>query len=85
MKGGLSIKRAYPASLLIFIRPPGAAVLESRLRGRRTEDEATIARRLARVPMELSMGAAFDRQVVNDDLARAVGEVQEILETYLQS
>jgi guanylate kinase len=85
VKGGLSIKRAYPASLLIFIRPPGAAVLESRLRGRRTEDEATIARRLARVPMELSMGAAFDRQVVNDDLARAVGEVQEILETYLQS
>lgn len=85
VKGGLSIKRAYPESLLIFIRPPSQAVLESRLRGRRTEDEATIARRLARASMELAMGEAFDRQVVNDDLARAVGEVQDIVDTFLQS
>jgi guanylate kinase len=85
VNGGLSIKRAYPDALLVFIRPPGAEVLEARLRGRRTEDEATIARRLARMPMELEKGGSFDRQVVNDDLARAVGEVQEILDDYLHS
>jgi guanylate kinase len=55
------------------------------LRGRRTEDEATIARRLARVPMELEMGAAFDHRVVNDDLERATDAVQDIVHEYLHS
>lgn len=77
VKGGLSIKKRYPEALLIFIRPPDIEVLRERLRNRRTEDETTFARRLERVPMELAMGDAFDVQVVNDDLDRAIGEVQE--------
>lgn len=85
VKGGLSIKRAYPEALLIFILPPSVEVLEARLRGRRTEDEATIARRLARVPMELEMGAAFDHRVVNDDLEKAIDAVQRIVHEYLHS
>jgi len=77
VKGGLSVKKRYPEALLIFIRPPDIEVLRERLRNRRTEDETTFARRLERVPMELAMGDAFDVQVVNDDLDRAIGEVQE--------
>lgn len=77
VKGGLSIKKRYPEALLIFIRPPDIEVLRARLRNRRTEDETTFARRLERVPMELVTGNEFDVQVVNDDLDRAIAEVQE--------
>ena len=84
VKGALSIKRKYPDALLIFISPPSASVLEERLRGRLTEDAATLARRLDRVPMELAQAGHFDYTVVNDVLDRAVAEVQKIVEHYLQ-
>jgi len=83
VKGGLSIRAAYPEALLIFIRPPDAAALEKRLRGRKTEDPATLARRLGRVPLEMELGARFDHQVVNDDLPRAIAEVDAIVKAYL--
>jgi guanylate kinase len=85
VKGGLSIKRAYPDALTLFIRPPSVEVLERRLLGRRTEEEAALARRLERVPMELAMGEEFDHQIINDDLQRAVEEVQGLVNGYLQN
>ena len=83
VNGGLSIKRQYPEALLIFIRPPDTATLLERLRNRHTEDEATIRRRMERVPMELERGKEFDHQVFNDDLARAINEVQTIVQHHL--
>jgi len=80
VKGGLSIKRLYgEKALLIFLRPPSADVLAARLRGRKTEDPEALERRLARVPMELEQGQQFDVQVVNDDLKRAIAEVEAIV------
>ena len=80
VKGGLSIKRKYPGdSFLIFIRPPSIEVLESRLRNRKTEDEETFKRRMARVTMELGMASEFDRQVINDDLQTAIDEVNGLI------
>jgi len=80
VKGGLSIKRAYPDdSVLIFIRPPSIEILEARLRGRRTEDEVTFRRRMDRVAMEMSLAATFDYQVVNDDLQAAIAEVDRLV------
>jgi guanylate kinase len=83
VKGALSIKRKYPQALLIFVSPPSLAVLEQRLRARRTEDEKTLARRLERVPMEMAQASKFDRVVVNDALDRAIAEVQEIVEHHI--
>jgi guanylate kinase len=83
VKGGLSIKNQYPEALLIFIRPPSQEVLEQRLRDRHTESETALARRLARVPMELEAGKKFDCEVINDDLRRAVDEVQTIVYRHL--
>lgn len=80
VKGALSIKKEYPDAVLIFIRPPSMEVLVGRLRKRHTEDEATLARRLERVPMEMEQGRAFDVEVVNDDLSQAVNKVQSIVE-----
>lgn len=80
VKGALSIKKVYPSdSVLIFIKPPSFEALQGRLLNRKTEDEATIRRRLDRVPMELEKGSQFDSQVVNDDLQAAINKVDEII------
>lgn len=84
VKGGLSIKRAYPDAFLIFIRPPTIEVLMERLRNRKTEDEATLARRLERVPMEMAMGTQFDHTIVNDVLDQAVAEARELVAQHLK-
>lgn len=80
VKGAISIKRHYPSdAVLIFVKPPSFEVLRSRLLNRKTEDKATIKRRLDRVPMELETGNQFDYQVVNNDLQTAVQEVEQIV------
>lgn len=80
VKGGLSIKRKYPNdSLLIFIRPPSVEVLEARLRNRKTEDDETFKRRMARVTMEMGMASQFDHQVINDNLQVAIEEVDKLV------
>jgi len=83
VKGALSIKRHYPDALLLFILHPSREVLEERLRARRTEEEATLRRRLERATMELSYAGQFDRQIVNDDRERAIEEAQDIVTHYL--
>ena len=85
VKGALSIKARYPnEALLIFVAPPSVEELRTRLLNRKTEDAATIERRMARVPMELEAGARFDRRVVNDDLQRASDEVTDIVRAALR-
>lgn len=86
VKGALSIKKAYPNdSVLIFIKPPSFEALQQRLLNRKTEDEATIRRRLDRVPMELQKGSQFDWQVVNDNLQTAINRVDEIIREHTNS
>ena len=82
VKGGLSIKKQYPEALLIFIRPPSIEVMKQRLIGRKTEDAATLKTRLDRVSMELELGNKFDHQVVNDELATAIDEVQNLIDQH---
>ena len=84
VKGGLSIKKQYPEACLIFIRPPSVDALQQRLTGRKTEDEAMLAKRLERVPLELELGNEFDYQVVNEILQTAVDDVQKIVTKHLQ-
>ncbi len=80
VKGALSIKRLYrDDALLIFISPPSVDELRRRLENRKTEDAATVERRMARVAMELELGKEFDVRVVNDDLDRAVNEVNALV------
>jgi len=80
VKGGLSIRRIFlKESLLIFIAPPDMQTLEARLRTRMTESDEIIGRRLERAQMEMSMMGEYDHIVVNDDLERAVGEVESLI------
>lgn len=79
VKGALSIKKKYPRdAVLIFIKPPSIETLKQRLAKRKTESQASLQKRLERVPMELAQEQYFDFSVVNDDITRTVQEVEKI-------
>ena len=78
--GALNVKRVKPDATLVMIAPPDEKTLYSRLKGRGTEDEEVIARRMDRMAYELSKSELYDYVIVNDVLDRAVEEVVRILE-----
>ena len=80
-KGALQVKKQMPEAVLIFICPPSLEALENRLRGRHTEDEETIQKRLNEVKVELERAEKFDYKVVNDELDRAISEIEKIIES----
>lgn len=85
VKGAQSIKKKYPDDTVqIFIAPPSKEVLERRLRNRKTENDEKLRRRFERMPMELEIGKTFDHVVVNDDLQRAIDEVDGIVKKFIQ-
>jgi len=77
-QGALQVKEKLPESVLIFIAPPSVEELLSRLRGRATESEEEIFRRIAAAEGELALQSEYDYVVVNDDLDTAVNEVEKI-------
>lgn len=82
-QGALQVKKKMPEAVLIFIAPPSVEELEHRLRGRHTEDEETIKKRLDLVKIELERSKQYDYIVVNDDLERAVSEIENIARSEL--
>lgn len=79
IQGALKIKKLFPESLLLFVTPPSAAELERRLKGRGTETDEVIARRLSRASEESEGIEAYDYIVVNDDLETCVEELHQIV------
>jgi guanylate kinase len=79
VNGALQIKSVYPQAVLIMIVPPNKEELAKRLRGRGTESEQLICERLARLDYELSKQDQYDEVVVNDDIERAVAQIQQII------
>ena len=75
VQGGFQIREKVPQAHLVFIEPPSLEVLEQRLRGRGTEDEATIARRMEAAKVELSRKEEYDIRLVNDDLDEATAKL----------
>lgn len=78
-QGGLRIKQVYPDAVLIFLLPPSWQDLESRLRGRRSDAEAEVNRRLGNAASEIAAGERYDYFVVNAALDGAVAEVEAII------
>jgi guanylate kinase len=78
-KGALQIKQKLPNAILIFILPPSLEELEQRLRGRNTEDEDTIQGRLHEAFREIECSNQYNYRVVNDDLNRALFELETII------
>ncbi|MEA5535429.1 guanylate kinase [Crocosphaera sp. XPORK-15E] len=74
--GAKAIKQTFPDALRIFILPPSFAELERRLRGRGTDSEAAMMRRLDRAKQELEASQEFDKTIVNDDLETALKHLE---------
>ncbi len=72
VQGAFQIRDKIPEAYLVFIEPPSLEVLESRLRGRGTESEDAVLRRMNAAKVELSQKSEYDIQIVNDDLETAV-------------
>ena len=77
--GAAAAVRVFPAAITIFIRPDTLAELERRLRSRGTESEEAIVRRLSVAQRELERADSYQYQVVNDEVATAVDEIEQIL------
>jgi guanylate kinase len=80
IEGARQIRRNFTNSLLLFVLPPSADVLISRLVGRNTEDPAVLKERIVRAAEELVAVAEYDYAIVNEDLIAAVSQVAAILE-----
>ena len=78
-QGAQQIARAMPERRSIFILPPSRAALETRLRGRKTDTDDVIARRLRESIADLSHWSEFDYVVINDDFDRATGDLEAIV------
>ena len=80
IEGARQIRRNFPNALLLFVLPPSANVLVSRLIGRNTEDPAIVRERIVRAADELAAVSEYDYVIVNEDLVAAVGQVAAILD-----
>ncbi len=78
-KGALNVKSIMPEAELIFIAPPSVEELEARLRGRHTETEEAIQKRLASIKLEMENSKKFDYKVVNDTVENAVKQLEDIM------
>jgi guanylate kinase len=78
-EGARQVRVRRPDAVLIFVLPPSLPLLEARLRGRDTEGEDEIARRLAIARRELGAARLFDAFVVNADAERATQDVLAIV------
>jgi guanylate kinase len=82
LQGARQIREAIPEAVLIFIAPPSLEQLRERLLERGADDAAGVERRLAIAQTELAARSEFPFVVVNDELERAVSELQEIYLRY---
>ena len=81
-QGAFNVRSSMPDAVLVFIAPPSLEVLRERLAGRGTEDEASMAKRLADVQSFMDASARYDEVVVNDVLDETVAQVLGIIDRY---
>lgn len=79
LEGARQVRRHCPEAFQVFVRPPSLAELERRIRGRGTDSEEAIVRRLARAEEELQAEPEFDAVVVNHELPQAVAELERLM------
>jgi guanylate kinase len=77
-QGARQVRARMPDCVTIFILPPSLAELERRLRDRRTDSDEVIARRLRDAVSDMGHWPEFDYVIINDDLNRAVSELEAV-------
>ncbi len=79
VQGGRQVKKLCPDAVSIFVVPRSFEILAQRLRGRGTEDEETVRRRLHTALSELEQAKLYDYIVINDSLEDCVDDILGIL------
>jgi len=79
LEGARQVRKTFPKALQVFLAPPSFEELEKRIRGRATDSEEAIQRRLLRAKEELKAQDEFDAVVVNDALQDALAELEKII------
>jgi guanylate kinase len=79
VQGAEQVRWRVPEAILIFILPPSSEVLENRLRARNLNAPDDIQRRLRNAAIEVQLYERFDYVVLNDDLDRALDQLEAII------
>ncbi len=79
VQGGGQVREKCPDAVSVFLIPKSFAVLADRLRGRGTEDEQTVRRRLDAALQEIRQAEDYDYVVINDTLDDCVQDILCIL------
>jgi guanylate kinase len=79
VQGGLAVRAVYPSALLVFLLPPSWGALEARLRGRGTDTEEEIQRRLGNAEREIQVLPSYDMVIVNDRLDEAADDLVSVV------
>ncbi|MDP6908714.1 MAG: guanylate kinase [Flavobacteriales bacterium] len=83
--GGLNIKKQYgDNALAVFVQPPSVKELENRLRGRSSESQESLEKRVGKAKEELTFADEFDVILVNDDLETAKNEAFSLVKRFIQ-
>lgn len=77
--GAKQVKEKMPEAVLVFLMPPSVEELEERLRGRATDSDEVIKKRLGCFEYELEQRRYYDHIVINDVVERTVLEIKDIL------
>lgn len=78
-QGALQVQERFPDGVFIFLIPPSFVELERRIRGRGTEDETSLNRRLNAAREEIGVAHQYHYVVVNDEVENAVAKIAAIL------
>lgn len=79
VQGALQLKRKFPQGIFIFIAPPSWEKLENRLRGRNTEEEDILQKRLKDAHYELKQIKHYDYLIINNHFEKALEELKSII------
>ncbi|MBP3936869.1 MAG: guanylate kinase [Clostridia bacterium] len=80
VQGALNVMKQRPDALSVFLLPPCWEELERRLRGRGTEAEEVILRRLEAAKWELQQKDHYRFQLINDDVDETVAALERLIE-----
>jgi guanylate kinase len=85
VKGGINIKKYFgDAALAIYVKVPSMEELEKRLRGRGTDSEDSISRRLYKMKFEMEFQNRFDVILLNDDIDSSWQKAEELYESFVR-
>ena len=84
VQGALAIKKKVPDAILIYMLPPGAEILRQRLKGRGTETEEVIAKRMRRAAQEAHSVEEYDYVIVNEEVDECAANLHTLIRAQRQ-